>query len=233
MILPSQPKGASRSKNEPQSTPPSVYKAIVSLRSQVLESGGNKLKLLPGMQVVAEINSGQPHRSAIPAVSCAQDTGRKRARAISCRSTGNNEKCGMRHGLLMLLLLGASHLAMAADLLEIYHQAQVNNPTLKSRQGLAGVREKLTFPQALATDLPNVTLSGGNNVTHAKSSFNGAPEIERSVSAWNWSLQLTQPIMRPQNLLAYYEAEAQDDAASAQFAQAEQGPHPARGPGLF
>ena len=37
---------------------PSVYKAIVSLSSQVLESEGKNLKLVPGMQVVAEINQG-------------------------------------------------------------------------------------------------------------------------------------------------------------------------------
>ena len=37
---------------------PSVYKAIISLSSQVLESEGKQLKLVPGMQVVAEINQG-------------------------------------------------------------------------------------------------------------------------------------------------------------------------------
>ena len=37
---------------------PSVYKAIISLSSQVLESEGKNLKLVPGMQVVAEINQG-------------------------------------------------------------------------------------------------------------------------------------------------------------------------------
>ncbi|MGA7749822.1 MAG: HlyD family efflux transporter periplasmic adaptor subunit, partial [Gallionella sp.] len=52
----SSPKDQTRDK--PQSPPPSVYKAIVSLSSQVLESEGKKLKLVPGMQVVAEINQG-------------------------------------------------------------------------------------------------------------------------------------------------------------------------------
>lgn len=37
---------------------PSVYKAIVSLSSQVLEAEDRELKLVPGMQVVAEINQG-------------------------------------------------------------------------------------------------------------------------------------------------------------------------------
>jgi hemolysin D len=46
-----------QSKNKQQSTS-SVYKAIISLSSQVLESEGKNLKLVPGMQVVAEINQG-------------------------------------------------------------------------------------------------------------------------------------------------------------------------------
>ena len=52
-----QTKDQSQSKDKQQS-PPSVYKAIISLSSQVFESQGKKLKLVPGMQVVAEINQG-------------------------------------------------------------------------------------------------------------------------------------------------------------------------------
>jgi hemolysin D len=51
----SQSKDQSRDKQQAQ---PSVYKAIVSLDSQILESDGQKLKLMAGMQVVAEINQG-------------------------------------------------------------------------------------------------------------------------------------------------------------------------------
>jgi hemolysin D len=51
----SQTKDESKGKSQ---TPPSVYKAIISLGSQVLESEGKQLKLMPGMQVVAEINQG-------------------------------------------------------------------------------------------------------------------------------------------------------------------------------
>ena len=51
----SQIKDPSRDKSQ---SPPSVYKAIVSLSSQVLNSEGKKMKLVPGMQVVAEINQG-------------------------------------------------------------------------------------------------------------------------------------------------------------------------------
>lgn len=39
-------------------TPPSVYKVIISLNSQILLAQGRQFKLVPGMQVVAEINQG-------------------------------------------------------------------------------------------------------------------------------------------------------------------------------
>lgn len=45
----------SRDKKQVQ---PSFYKAIVSFDSQTLDAKGHKLKLVPGMQVVAEINQG-------------------------------------------------------------------------------------------------------------------------------------------------------------------------------
>ena len=51
----SQSKDQSKDKTQPH---PSGYKAIVSFKSQVLEADGKSLKLVPGMQVVAEINQG-------------------------------------------------------------------------------------------------------------------------------------------------------------------------------
>lgn len=51
----SQSKDQAKDKQQPQA---SIYKAIVTLHSQVLASDGQQLKLMPGMQVVAEINQG-------------------------------------------------------------------------------------------------------------------------------------------------------------------------------
>ena len=48
----------SQSRDKPQ-TPPSAYKAIIALGSQSLEAEGQKFKLVPGMQAVAEINQGE------------------------------------------------------------------------------------------------------------------------------------------------------------------------------
>lgn len=46
------------STNDRQAPPTLSYKAIVSLNSQILEAEGRQMKLVPGMQVVAEINQG-------------------------------------------------------------------------------------------------------------------------------------------------------------------------------
>jgi hemolysin D len=54
----SQQSSKDQSKDKQQAQP-SIYKAIISFKSQVLESEGQQpLKLVPGMQVVAEINQG-------------------------------------------------------------------------------------------------------------------------------------------------------------------------------
>ena len=53
----SQSKDQSQSKDKQQAQP-SVYKAIISFNSQILIAEGKQLKLVPGMQVVAEINQG-------------------------------------------------------------------------------------------------------------------------------------------------------------------------------
>jgi outer membrane protein len=111
--------------------------------------------------------------------------------------------------------------AHAADLLEIYHQAQANDPTFAvAFHGYEAAQEK--FPQARAGNLPTVNLTGNRNFTDAQASFNGSAPAKQGVYAWTWAVQLTQPIMRPQNILAYYESEAQVESAAAEFAQAEQ-----------
>ncbi|MGZ5819477.1 MAG: HlyD family efflux transporter periplasmic adaptor subunit, partial [Burkholderiaceae bacterium] len=51
----------SSTKNNSNNNPPSnqVYKALISLKTQQLTADGKQYKLVPGMQVVAEVNEGQ------------------------------------------------------------------------------------------------------------------------------------------------------------------------------
>jgi outer membrane protein len=122
-------------------------------------------------------------------------------------------------GMMILSCIGLQ--ADAADLLEIYHLAQANDPTFEvARHGFEAAQEK--FPQARAGNLPTVSLNANRNFTDAKASFNDSTPEKQGIYAWTWTLQLTQPIMRPQNILAYYESEALVESAAAEFAQAEQ-----------
>lgn len=111
--------------------------------------------------------------------------------------------------------------AHGADLLDIYRLALRNDPTFEvARYTLKAAQEK--YPQAVAGLLPSISASGNNNVTRAENHFSNAPGVSRDVHAWNWSLQLTQPLIRMQNAYAYDEAKVALEQAQAQFKLAEQ-----------
>lgn len=120
-----------------------------------------------------------------------------------------------------LLIGGFSFSAYAADLLDIYRLALRNDPTFEvARYTLKAADEK--YPQAVAGLLPTVSANGTNNKTLALSEFSNAPAENRDVNAWNWSLQLTQPLIRMQNRYAYDEAKVTVEQAQAQYNLAEQ-----------
>lgn len=106
-------------------------------------------------------------------------------------------------------------------MLDIYRLALRNDPTFEvARYTLNAAKEK--YPQAIAGLLPTVTASGANNETHAQGQFSNAMPISRDVQIWNWSLQLTQPLFRIQNIYAYSEAQMLLEQAQAQYGLAEQ-----------
>lgn len=121
----------------------------------------------------------------------------------------------------LFALLAASLPARGADLLDIYRLALRNDPMFEvARYTLKAAQEK--YPQAVAGLLPTVSASGTNNVTRAQNVFSNAPGMARDVHAWNWSLQLTQPLIRMQNVYAYDEAKVALEQAQAQYNLAEQ-----------
>lgn len=120
-----------------------------------------------------------------------------------------------------ILALATIQLAGAADLLDVYRLAQANDPTFEAaRRTLEALQQKL--PQARAGLLPVVAVNGNDGLTRANTSFNDTPVPVHDVRAWNWTLQLTQPLLRVQNVFAYSESESLVEQATAQFAQAEQ-----------
>ena len=125
-------------------------------------------------------------------------------------------------GLAALLGL-ASGAAQGADILEVYRLAQASDPTFQgARYTLQAAEAKI--PQARAGLLPTVTINGSDNQTRASTSYPGIlnDPVARDVNAWTWTLQLTQPLIRVQNLYAYRESERVVEQARAQYAQAEQ-----------
>ncbi len=127
----------------------------------------------------------------------------------------------MMRAAAVMIVAGLLLPAHAADLLEIYRLAEGNDPTFSAaRHGFEAAREK--SPQALAGNLPTVSLTGNENYSDTKAMFNGGAPVNRGIYAWTWTVQLTQPIMRPQNVAGYYEAQAQVEAADAEFDSARQ-----------
>lgn len=124
--------------------------------------------------------------------------------------------------LVVALVLGCFSLpASGADLIGIYRLALRNDPTFEvARYTLKAAQEK--YPQAVAGLLPTVSATGANNVTRALNQFSNSPVVLRDVHAWNWSLQLTQPLIRMQNMYAYDEAKVALEQAQAQYNLAEQ-----------
>lgn len=125
-------------------------------------------------------------------------------------------------GVVGILIIGClSSSAYGADLLDVYRLALRNDPTFEvARYALKAAQEK--YPQAVAGLLPTVNASGTNNVTRAQNVFSNAPGMIRDVHAWNWSLQLTQPLIRIQNMYAYGEAKVTLEQAQAQYNLAKQ-----------
>ncbi len=132
------------------------------------------------------------------------------------------QSLSFRDSVVGLLLIGCSSLpAHGADLVDVYRLALRNDPTFEvARYTLKAAREK--YPQAVAGLLPTVSASGSNNVTRAQGLFSNTPPTDRNVHAWNWSLQLTQPLIHMQNVYAYDEAKVAVEQAQAQYDLAEQ-----------
>src|SRR5450830_1659036 len=123
--------------------------------------------------------------------------------------------------LMTLVLVAVSNVTPAAGLLEIYQLAQEQDPTFEAaRYALESAQERL--PQARAGFLPSVSVTGGRNRSHGQYIFATDSASDRSVNAWNWTVQLSQPLVRMQNWENYNQAEAIVEQARAQYVLAEQ-----------
>src|SRR5512135_482898 len=121
----------------------------------------------------------------------------------------------MKRGLALLVLLGGQA-AQAANLVDIYREAQQQDAAFASARAAyqAGLE---ALPQGRALLLPSASLSAnttGNAVDRGAGTSN--------FNSHGYSLSLSQPIYRKQNWAQYQEAKSQVTQAEAQFASAKQ-----------
>jgi outer membrane protein len=119
--------------------------------------------------------------------------------------------------IALTLAAAAAPSVFAADLVDVYREARAQDAQYASAKAvyLAGV-EKL--PQGRAGLLPLVNLSG--DITRVKTEPQGFPSS--TFTTRGYTLTLTQPLFRLQNLATYEQAKQQVVQAEAQFATAEQ-----------
>lgn len=128
--------------------------------------------------------------------------------------------------LLLVALLGTVGWAQAADLLDIYHSAQSNDPVFAAARATqqAG-QEKL--PQGRSLLMPSVNLSANSTFNDLNTQYRGTFPIPgaNGTNRYNsngYGVTLVQPLFRQQNWLTYTEAELQVAQTDAQFRIAEQ-----------
>ncbi|MBK6334515.1 MAG: TolC family outer membrane protein [Betaproteobacteria bacterium] len=114
-----------------------------------------------------------------------------------------------------LCLVSGGRSAAAEDLMQIYREAQLNDPAIAAAkaQWLA-TQERM--PQAKAGLLPSASLTGGVNANNYDATIKSEPavDVSRSYNQYNATISASQPLFRWQNKIAY-------DQAKEVVAQAE------------
>jgi outer membrane protein len=126
-----------------------------------------------------------------------------------------------RHAIFLALLAFSQPLA-AADLLQTYREARVNDPVYASARAARDAgRESL--PQGLAPLLPTISASAFTQMNNIDIDYRGAlPAATRDGNTNGYSLSLTQPLFNWQSIMLYREAGFKVAQAEAVFGQVEQ-----------
>ncbi len=110
----------------------------------------------------------------------------------------------------------------AADLMQIYREAQENDPTFAAaRATLDAGQEKM--PQARAGLLPSLTLSANTTWNETEISTHGGPSMASpNYNSNGYQVTLSQPLFRWQNWISYGQSKLQVAQAEANFVQSRQ-----------
>ena len=126
--------------------------------------------------------------------------------------------------IFLATLLGASGWAQAADLLETFHAAQLNDPVFAAaRASRQAGQEKLSQGRSLL--MPSVNLNANTTFNKQNSTYQGflsGASGEYDYNSNSYGVTLVQPLFRQQNWQAYSESELQAAQADSQFKIAEQ-----------
>lgn len=117
----------------------------------------------------------------------------------------------------------ASGAVQAADLLETFHAAQINDPVFAAaRAARQGGQESLVQGRALL--LPSINASAGTGFNDQTSDYKKFSAFTKNITFNNhgYNVSLTQPLFRAQNWISYTEGQLQAAQADAQFRTAEQ-----------
>jgi outer membrane protein len=123
----------------------------------------------------------------------------------------------------LALALAAAAPARAEDLLQIYREAQQNDPALAAaRANWQATQERV--PQARAGLLPNVTLSASTNANYFGTDIDSDPRVrvDRGFGLGGLTVSASQPLYRYANTVAYSQAVQQVEQADYTLASARQ-----------
>ena len=117
--------------------------------------------------------------------------------------------------------------ALAEDLMQVYREAQLNDPSLAAaRATWLATQERV--PQARAGLLPNVSATGVGNINdfheeiHADLPPDTPNPINRTFRSGTLAVSASQPLYRLQNKVAYDQAKQQVSQADYQFSSVQQ-----------
>jgi outer membrane protein len=123
----------------------------------------------------------------------------------------------------LAVALAAAAPVRAEDLLQIYREAQQNDPTLAAaRANWEATQERV--PQARAGLLPNVSLSASTNANYFGTNIDSNPRvtIDRGFGLGGLTVSASQPLYRYANTVAYSQAVQQVEQADYTLASAQQ-----------
>ncbi|MEP7208749.1 MAG: TolC family outer membrane protein [Casimicrobiaceae bacterium] len=116
--------------------------------------------------------------------------------------------------VLLIVLLAAASFAQSEDLMQVYREAQQSDPVLAgARATWTATQERV--PQARAALLPSVSATAATAVNDGRLSVRSSPPaiIEGPYLNAGYTISASQPLFRPQNVVALGQAREQVNQA--------------------